>query len=130
MSNAPLSFNAFVKSNPSFNFSLSALQNARAIVAKVKAPNEQLLAMVSVNEEKFIACKLAYKEYVLNRIVPGAGTLVIETLTAEEREAQEQANALFNLQFPLNVKIPNLFMIGKTANSEATARKANSFFAT
>ena len=130
MSNVPLSFSAFVKANPSLNFNLSALLNARKVVSKVSAPSIELVAMVNAGNEKFVNAKKAYKEYVLNRIVPGAGTLVIETLTQEQKEAQEQANALFNLQFPLNVKIPNIFCIGKTQNSEATARKANAFFVT
>ena len=126
-----MTFLAYVKANAAtLNFNFSAYRNAKDAIAKVKTPNAQLLAMVAVHESRLANAKKGYTEYFLNRITPGAGTIVVNNMTQEEKDNLIQANALFDLQFPLNVKIPNLFMIGKTQNSEPVARKANVFFAT
>lgn len=123
----PLSFVNYVKAEK-IMFNLAALRNAQKAIAnceKLGVPvAEEFYAMRDKAVEAFKQAKLSYKEYVLNRITPGAGTIVIEKLSDEQKAAKDQAEALFMLQYPLAVRFPSFYCVGK-GNGESIAQKAN-----
>lgn len=123
----PVSFCTYVKAEK-IMFNLSALRNAQRAISNCERLGvpvaEEFYAMRDNAIEKFVSAKLAYKEHVLNRITPGAGTIVIEKLTDEQKAAKEQAEALFMLQYPLAVRFPSFYCTGK-GNGEVVAQKAN-----
>jgi hypothetical protein len=124
----PVSFVNFVKSEKIL-FNLTAFHNLRKAMNKVASVPVEAQAMLEKGTEAYDSARLRYKEYVLNRITPGAGTIVVETLTAEQKAEKDMLNAIMAMQFPLMVSFPSFYCVGK-GNGQEIASKANSFVKT
>lgn len=121
----PVSFTQFVKSEK-IMFNLTAFHNLRKAMSKVSIVPVEAQAMLEKGMEAYESAILRYKEYVLNRITPGAGTVVVEILTEEQKQEKVILDAIMAMQYPLMISFPAFYCVGKGSGQEI-ATKANAF---